>query len=665
MSNNTSKILFLGVDAMDPSITKKFMAEGLMPNMQKLLERGAAQTDLEMIGGDPTVTPPMWTSLATGATPKVHGITAYGRSFDDLVSTGYNFDSNRCRAEQFWNVTAEAGKKTLVWHWPGGSWPPSSNSENLYVVDGTQPGGPNIGVAQIDKEKFVIASSKTKEVVFKQKAASDAKIPCMIDDLAVEDDDKNYDVSKIVTGARTTNVNTWDNLSQQMTLMAAPPTDVVFSPIKEAYGWTDAPKGAKEFTILHAGGLLRRPCLILQHDGVYDTVQIFKNKKSTVPIIELPNNVFVSDIIDEAYKNDEIHLANRSMRVLEIAEDGNTVRMWISAAMDIKNDDMWHPKELFNTITENVGYPQPVATVGGELSAIRDCTIASWDRARDWNADCLNYLIANEGFEVVFSHFHNVDLEGHMIVRFLKNGTEHITAETYQDLFRYVYQQTDIYIGRFLHLLDEGWTIFLISDHGQVCPEHGCVPSLLLDGAVVATHMADWGYTVLKKDETGKTVVDMSKTRATMNNTGFVWINLKGRNPEGIVEPDEQYELEEEIITHLYNLKSEKTGHRIISLALRNKDAKLIGEGGPEAGDIIYKTAEGYTLDHADSLSTTRGFFDTSVAAIFVAAGPEIKKNYLTERTVHMIDVVPTAATILGLRMPEQCEGAPVYQILE
>ena len=656
------KFMFLGVDAMDPRLSKRFLDEGVMPNLKTLLERGAAQTNWEMVGGEPTVTPPMWATLATGATPRTHGISAYGRTFDDIVSTGYNFDSARCRAEQFWNVTAESGMKTLVWHWPGGAWPPSSDSENLYVVDGTQPGGPNLGVAQVDSEKFVIASDKTKEPTFKVRAASDAKIPCMINDLEIEE---GFDTKSIIHGNRTTTVNTWDNLSKQMEMMAAPPIDAVFSPIKDATGWENAPENAKEFTILQSQGLIRRPSLIVQTNGVYDTVLIYKNKKSSEPIAELKLGVFTPNIIDEVYKDDQLVLSNRSMRVLEIAEDGNTLRMWISAALDISNDTMWSPKEMFTKVIENVGYPQPIGTVGGEEQAMRDCTVASWDVARDWNADAINYLIEQEGFEAVFSHFHNIDLEGHMIIRFLKDGSAKLPAEFYQQLIKEVYIQADIYIGRFLHLLDKGWNIFLISDHGQACPEHGCIPSMLLDGAVVATHMVDWGYTVLKKDENGRDVVDMSKTRATMCNTGFVWINLKGRQAEGIVDPADQFELEEEIITHLYSLRSEKTGHRTISLALRNRDAVLIGEGGPEAGDIIYKMAEGYTLDHADSLSITQGYFDTSVASIFVAAGPGIKENYRTDRMIRHVDVVPTAATVLGLKVPAQCEGAPIYQIIE
>ncbi len=100
-------------------------------------------------------------------------------------------------------------------------------------------------------------------------------------------------------------------------------------------------------------------------------------------------------------------------------------------------------------------------------------------------------------------------------------------------------------------------------------------------------------------------------------------------------------------------------------MALRNRDAILLGSGGPDSGDILFYTAEGYNLDHADSLSTFDGACDTSVRSVFMAAGPGIKKNYKTDRVVKHIDVTPTVASLLDLRMPRQCEGAPVYQIIE
>ena len=143
----SQKILCLGVDGLDPRLTRKYVDEGKMPHVQELIERGACRSDLVLLGGHPTVTPPMWTTLATGCYANVHGITGFYRldlEHGDLDQEAYNLDSRNCHAEPLWNVFAEAGKKTLVWHWPGSSWPPTSDSPNLMVVDGTVPGSVNV-----------------------------------------------------------------------------------------------------------------------------------------------------------------------------------------------------------------------------------------------------------------------------------------------------------------------------------------------------------------------------------------------------------------------------------------------------------------------------------------------------------------------------------------
>ena len=100
------KILVLGVDGADPRLTRTYLDQGLLPNTAELLKRGAAREDLVMLGGQPTVTPPMWTTLATGAYPCTHGITCFNRKGNDLDETMYNLDSRYCKAEPMWNVTA-------------------------------------------------------------------------------------------------------------------------------------------------------------------------------------------------------------------------------------------------------------------------------------------------------------------------------------------------------------------------------------------------------------------------------------------------------------------------------------------------------------------------------------------------------------------------------
>ena len=90
----------------------------------------------------------------------------------------------------------------------------------------------------------------------------------------------------------------------------------------------------------------------------------------------------------------------------------------------------------------------------------------------------------------------------------------------------------------------------------------------------------------------------------------------------------------------------------------------LLGQGGPDAGDIIAWHAEGYNFDHADCISTTLGENDTSVSPIFIAAGKGLKEGFRTDRIIRQIDFAATVAVLGGVRMPAQCEGAPVYQIL-
>ncbi|MBQ2777551.1 MAG: alkaline phosphatase family protein, partial [Peptococcaceae bacterium] len=109
---SASKILLLGIDGLDPKLTRKYLDQGKMPNTQKLLDRGAARQDLKMLGGVPTVTPPMWTTMATGCYANVHGIVEFNRTIPELgyEYMGYNLDSRYCKAEPLWNVLAEAGK---------------------------------------------------------------------------------------------------------------------------------------------------------------------------------------------------------------------------------------------------------------------------------------------------------------------------------------------------------------------------------------------------------------------------------------------------------------------------------------------------------------------------------------------------------------------------
>ncbi len=661
----SEKILMLGVDGLDPRITLKMVREGKMPNVKRYIEQGACRQDLVMLGGHPTVTPPMWTTLACGCYANVHGITGFNRaSADSLDTICYNIHSGLCQAEQLWNVFAEAGKKTLVWHWPGSSWPPSSDSPNLYVVDGTSPGSVGMSIGQFDNEMILGANESVREAAFLPNAGTSAAAPCVITNLDTDDGFsimgalKQKEIRQII-------------LTPEDGLMAGDrsPVDIVQSPIRPAEGWAYAPQEAKEFLLLLSGGRLRRFGLVLSNSaGCYEQVAIYRTKQDREPLAVLTPGQLVPAILDEGVKDDGEHIACiRNMELLELASDGSNLRLYISASMACDLAKVMHPAWLNDLLAQQVGYAPPTSMLGNQdEELINKCMLDNWSYTAKWQAQAINYLIDHEQLDVIFSHFHGVDLQTHMFIRYLSDkGHNKLSTAKYMAFMEDVYRQTDFYLGQFLSRLDDGWTVLIFSDHALVCSAHDMVMLGDAQGISVGI-MEELGLTALKRDEQGNRLpeIDWAHTLAVAQRESHIYVNLKGRNAQGIVEPASQYEVEEEIMTRLYGYRDKKTGKRVIAVALRNKDAVLLGQGGPEAGDIIYWLAEGYNFDHADCLSTTLGDGETSVSPIFIGAGRGFKPGYKTDRIIRQIDFAPTVAVLGGVRMPKNCEGAPVYQIL-
>ena len=685
----TDKLLLLGVDGMDPRFTKRLVEEGKMPNFKKLMDIGSCREDLMMLGANPTITPPMWATLATGAYPMTHGIMDYNVSAEeDKDITLGAFSSRFMVSEPLFNVTANAGKKTLVMHWPGGSFPPTIDSENLFTIDGSSPGACCAWSSVRDLDMLYIASPKTEKPVY---------MPLAVKTSDVEGDEQlkmSWTTSRRGTSPealeRVAKYQVWykelldvegyipdasfvgDKLFYSedkgtMWNMADFPTGCSMSPVVPAKDWTfDIPADAKEFIIITLYGKVTRNALILKNEaGVYDKVAIYKDKASAEPLTVLENDVFtgVYDTVPSANGEEKVY---RNMRLLKIAEDGSYVRIWASRGMSCEDDSVWFPRSLFKEVVDLFGPPQPTSQMSGnDADLIMKCNNPQWELAAKWQSNIMHHMIENHGVEVIFSHMHNIDLQGHNYMKYMKNRENSRYDEN--DVVKFAeatYKVTDDYIGSFMHLIDEGWTIIIFSDHALVSAEAEGMTMGDCSGVCV-TPFREWGYTVMKYDEHGNemTEIDWTKTRAIMTRSNSIYINIKGRDNYGIVDPEDKYELEEQIITDLYGLKHPKTGKRVIALALHNKDAVLLGLGGPMGADIVFFLHESYVEDHGPGLSTSYGHNDTSLSPIFLAAGKGIKENFRTTRYVREVDLAPTAAVLLGVDMPADCEGAPAYQI--
>ena len=672
-----NKVLVLGVDGLDPRLTKKYMEKGVMPNFTKFMKKGSAREDLVMLGALPTITPPMWTTLATGAYAGTHGITDFWNPHPTKLDTlVYSFDSRNCKAEQLWNVTAEAGLKTLVWHWPGSSWPPSSDSPNLHVVDGTQPSNINVAIGTAELGMGYIASSKVKDTTIKEKESDGSGAGCVLTDLEVDEASsgaigaESFDLA--LKAKEMVNIM-MDEFSGEYAEADVPIYDGrSLLPLKDAKGWENAPEGAKEFIIPANNGLERNPALVLKNEkGIYDRVAIYKSKKAKEPMVVLQDTEkVVSDILDTLVKDGEKVEVARQYKLIRIEPDGSEASLFVGNAMEANNDTLFHPKSILQDIRKNVGELRSVNLMVGLTEEVFKVFLPFWDAYSEWQADCINYMIESKKYDVVFSHLHNIDIIGHNYWELAKHRPEkgEYDEKIYQKAMEVGYSDTDKYLGKFMHLLDEGWDIIITSDHGLICAEEQNKEVALGDPfGINCGIMRELGYTVMKKDENGNDLpeIDWTKTVAVAQRGIYIYINLKGRDPEGIVDPADQYELERKIIDDLYSYRDKHNGKRIICLAVRKKEAAHFGLNSDRCGDIIYFLEEGFNRIHGDSISTYYGYADTSESPIFMAAGPNIKKGFITDRVIREVDVAPTVATLTGVRMPAQCEGAPVYQIFE
>jgi len=122
-AKEAKKLIVLGIDGGHPELIQRFVKEGKLPNFEKLMKRGVFK---EMIDPLPTITPPNWTTITTGAWPGTHGITDFYLPHapgDDLDQIQHGFDTRRSRAEYIWQVAERAGKKSILVKWEV-SWPP-------------------------------------------------------------------------------------------------------------------------------------------------------------------------------------------------------------------------------------------------------------------------------------------------------------------------------------------------------------------------------------------------------------------------------------------------------------------------------------------------------------------------------------------------------------
>lgn len=326
--------------------------------------------------------------------------------------------------------------------------------------------------------------------------------------------------------------------------------------------------------------------------------------------------------------------------------------------------------------------------------------------------------LGRKDWDMFFEVFYSTDRVQHMMYRlFDENHPQHNSQLAKRNMSFYgnnitlkdsvlaSYQAMDTIVGEVVDRIDSGEfgkdaVLMIVSDHG-FAPFYHCVG--------INNLLIDQGFQVTKADENGEpqtvksivnstdpsmlNFVDWDKSKAYSMGLGKIYINLKGREPKGIVEPEEYDALCKEIIEKFEAFKDPNTGERIVKKVYR-RDEIFKGQFWKE-GDVDFDfygpdgkhfTENRFTEGFADlyigfypkyrvSWGTSLGGLEEEIivpneqkwSGDHVSVDPsEVRGVFFCNKKIrgtkppHLEDIVPTLLDLYGLKQPEVIDGEAI-----
>src|SRR5215471_14701811 len=260
---------------------------------------------------------------------------------------------------------------------------------------------------------------------------------------------------------------------------------------------------------------------------------------------------------------------------------------------------------------------------------------------------------------VVACVFDTTDRVQHMFFAQKDKGGPY--SRTIEDLYR----RADGLVGKVSKYVDNETVLFVLSDHGFASFERGCDLNAWL---------RDNGYLVLKEGCTGAKGylrdIDWSRTRAYTFGLAGIYINQKGRESQGIVEKDEASGLKKELAARLSGLRDDQRDRLAVRKAWAS-DALYSGPYLSAAPDVIVGFADGYraSWDAAVGKVTASVFTDNTKAWSgdhcidpHLVPGVIFANRKIMAENPGIEDLAPTALELFGIQPPPYMEGKSLFR---
>jgi len=262
--------------------------------------------------------------------------------------------------------------------------------------------------------------------------------------------------------------------------------------------------------------------------------------------------------------------------------------------------------------------------------------------------------------------FDGTDRIQHMYWRYIDPSHPAHNGHTngkHRDAIEKLYLRMDELVGRTMQACnDDDTALMVISDHGFNTFRRGVDLNYWLESA---------GYLKLKPDGRGKKYlagVDWSQTKAYALGLAGIWLNVVGREGQGIVDPADADKLRDELCEKLAGLRDEETGMVAINRAF-NSSKVYHGPYKHDAPDVIIGYNWGYRVsweaaigEPTDGLchdNTKAWSGDHCVDPKLVPGVLFCNRKIKTERP-RLMDVGPTTLDLFGVEVPAYMDGKPL-----
>lgn len=232
----------------------------------------------------------------------------------------------------------------------------------------------------------------------------------------------------------------------------------------------------------------------------------------------------------------------------------------------------------------------------------------------------------------------------------------------YEYAIRDYYRYCDQEVGEVLALLPEETVVFVVSDHGAKKMDGGiCVNEWLIQKGYLALKSYPVQPTPINQVE-----IDWSKTKAWGEGGYYarLFLNVKGREPQGVIEPTNYERVRNDLIAEIEALE-DQNGRNIGSRAYRPEELYRECRGIPPDlivyfGNMDWRSVGAVGLRTIHTFENDTGPDDANHDwhGIFIMRSPQMARQPRGElQALSIFDVAPTILDLFALETPPDMIG--------